>query len=439
VRINENGIQIDEYSKNLERRCSKSSCQKKYRILDYMEGSESMFYPPVKYAGGCSKFCLECWLDVSEYTDLDSSEEQKEHSKLNLRYPTEHDHWYNENNFKEIDNGNLQLTYKDYLNDGCHLAILPLSRIHVEKAIYLPCGLMIYPEGRIDFSDFDLNSGKQCELSSLQSTASGVSLSDFNRQPVLIIPLKLNWNSLLFTSHFEHMEIIRTLSEMFDSMFFNFLKYQNCQLTYIPDEGLPNSLGQINSNQMMAAALFLKNGSNKGKIIAGAAYSHRITRGTGIVLNQPEWDDFPHFGEVGAIVRHALFLYSQLIHTESSTSRYIQAISLLEFLADPQEFQKMQDVKKIISRYVSSNEQEREKIHERFKYLTGKKDANKNEIGLRTRMVHIGARLEDLIPFDIDRTELFKELDMYIRSVVDHMIKYSSLSISEYKDIRQSM
>jgi hypothetical protein len=439
MKMNESGIHLDEYTKNLERRCNNSSCQKKYRILDYIGGNEGMFYPPVKYARGCSKFCLECWLGVSEFTAQDDSEELKENKKLNLKFPTEHNHWYNENNLKEINNGNLQVTYEAYLNDGCHLAILPLSRIIVEKAIYLPCGLMIYPEGRIDFSNFDSNSGEQCELSSLQSIASGVSVSDFNNQPVLIIPLKFNWDSLLSISHSEHMEIIRTLSEIFDAMFFNFLKYENCQLTYIPDEGLPNSLGQINSNNMMAAALFLKNGTNKGKIIAGAAYSHRITRGTGIVLNQPEWDEFPHFGEVGDIVRDALLLYSQLLHTESATSRFIQAISLLEFIAYPKEFKKMERVKTVISRYASSNEDERHKVLERFKFLTGKKDALGNQIGLRTNIVHIGARLEDLVTLEIDRINLFIELDTYIRCSIKHMIKHSEMSFVDYKKIQELM
>jgi len=159
----------------------------------------------------------------------------------------------------------------------------------------------------------------------------------------------------------------------------------------------------------------------------------------GLVLSQPEWEEFPHEGEMGSIVRHALFLYSQLLYTESSTSRFIQAISLLEFLAYPEEYRKMNNVKTVISRYVSINESERHKVLDRFMYLTSKKNASGEQIGLRTNIVHIGARLESLVRTEIERIELFKELDTYIRSVIDHMIKYSSLTYIDYQKLQDAM
>jgi hypothetical protein len=439
MRINENGILIDKYSKNLERRCTKLSCNKKYRIIEYLEGSEGMFYPPVNYIQGCSSSCLECWLGVSELMKDNSPEEHQDINNLNLKFPSEHDHWYNENNYTEIDSGNIEITYDAYLKKGCHLAFLPLSRVSIDRTIFLPCGFMVYPEGRLDFSSLDFDFVEECELSSIQSLTSKVTIDDFNSQPILVLPLNFNWNSLLFNAHSEHMELIRTLSEIFDSMFFNLLKFKNCKLTYIPDEGLPNSLGQIGSKSMMAGALFSKNGTSKAKLIGGAAYTHRITRGLGLVLNQPEWEDFPFGGEVGSVVRHALFLYSQLLHTESATARFIQALSLLEYLAFPYEYRPMKKVKTVISRYVSKNEKDRHNVLRRFEELTSKINDAGEQIGFRTRIVHIGARLEDLVSHERDRIELFLELDNYIRSVVNHMIKHSELTFIDYDKLRQSM
>jgi len=271
MKIDKNGIFIDDYNKNLERRCVDSSCQKKYSINEYLEGSEGDFYPPVNYIDGCSKSCLECWLGVSEFMDNDTQVENDVSYELGLEFPTEHGHWYDSHKFDEIGRGNLEVAYEKYIKDDCHLIVIPLSRVSVDRAIYLPCGLIVYPVGGLDFSDLEFNSEEDCELSSIQSLSSGVTIDSFTTQALLVLPIKLNWNSLLFKGHSEHMELIRTISEMFDAMFFNFLKYENCQLTYIPDEGLPNLLGQINSNPMMAGALFLKNGTRKAKLISGAA------------------------------------------------------------------------------------------------------------------------------------------------------------------------
>jgi hypothetical protein len=441
MKIKQDGIYIDEYNMYLERRCKESSCGKKYTIYSHYSNSKSFFYPPVNYVQGCSKYCLECWLDVTQYMDDTVHNEPQENHNLNLSFPLKHDHWYDKGIIGQIDSGFLSAAYEKYIADECHLVLLPLSRIVVDRSIFLPCGVMIYPERRLSFTDliFDKNDG-ECKLSSLQSKVSGVSIKDYEKQPVLVMPIKLNWNALLNLSHQEHMDLIRTISEMFDSMLFNAIRYKHCELTYIPDEGLPNSAGQISSNSMMASALFLKNGGSIAKIVAGSAFTHRFTRGLGLVLGQPEWNSFPSGGEICNVIHHALFLYSEMLKTESSTSRFMQAMSLLEFLAYPKEYQKFKKVKSVISNYIARSATERQKILDRFEELTGKVDKNTNEqIGLRTRIVHIGARLENIVPFEHDRVELFRELDGYIRSVIDHMIRHSSLSFDEYEAVKENM
>jgi hypothetical protein len=53
-------------------------------------------------------------------------------------------------------------------------------------------------------------------------------------------------------------------------------------------------------------------------------------------------------------------------------------------------------------------------------------------------MVHIGDRIESLIPSPRDRQDLFAELDGYIRPVIDHMIQHSEIGFDEYSEIRKT-
>ncbi|TOQ20928.1 hypothetical protein, partial [Vibrio parahaemolyticus] len=80
---------------------------------------------------------------------------------------------------------------------------------------------------------------------------------------------------------------------------------------------------------------------------------------------------------------------------------------------------------------------ERKKILDRFEYLTGKIDEDTGEqIGLRTRIVHIGARFEDLVNLASERRDLFDELDLYIRIMINDMIEFSHISFDDYEKLR---
>lgn len=232
MKIKQDGIDIDEYNMYLERRCKESSCGKKYIIYSHYPHSKAFFYPPINYVRGCSKYCLECWLGVTQHMDTTVQNEPQENHKLKLNFPLKHDHWYDKEIIEQIDSGLLSAAYEKYIADECHLVLLPLSRIAVDRSIFLPYGVMIYPEGKLSFTDliFNKNDGK-CELSSVQSNVSGVSIKDYERQPVLVMPIKFDWNALLNLSHQEHMDLIRTISEMFDSMIFNFIRYKYCGVT----------------------------------------------------------------------------------------------------------------------------------------------------------------------------------------------------------------
>lgn len=193
------------------------------------------------------------------------------------------------------------------------------------------------------------------------------------------------------------------------------------------------------SHSMMSAALLVRSDAMDSVLLAGAAFTHVITKGLGLDLRQPEWDRFPQYGEVGKLAAHGLSLYSQMLQTQSATSKFVQALSLIEFLAYPDDFMKFQDIKKVVSKYVTNCPREHERLMERFRELTGKKDETKQEVGLRTNIVHMGKRLEQLIKSRSERENLFKELDGYIRAMLDHMIERDYMSNEEYDTLKHSM
>jgi hypothetical protein len=145
-------------------------------------------------------------------------------------------------------------------------------------------------------------------------------------------------------------------------------------------------------------------------------------------------------GEVGHIAQHALSLYTALLEANNPTFKFVQALTLLEFRADPRDYRKFEDVKKIVARYVATTREEYPRILERFWELTGKKDpTTQRVIGYRTRIVHIGERLDTIIPNPDNRRKLFEELDGYIRPIIDHMIAHSQLDFTEYLELRDKM
>jgi hypothetical protein len=437
---------IDEYSLNLERKCKAKNCNRIYTIKEYLDGDNSYFLKPVNYRKGCKNYCMECWLGVppddlnidDRCTSNSTFRNFFEATEIHLSFPDKHEYWYDSNIYKEILIGDLSTAYKNYIYDECHLAILPLSRLHIDMTLLLPYGVTIYPAGVLKLNELNFRNEPEC-LSALQSKVSGINIKTLNEHPLIVLPFKCEWETIFKCTHDQHLNIIRWLSELVDKLCLNFIRFKNCELEPIPSEDLPSHAGQISTNHMMSSALLFNSKLNEAKLISGAVFSHYITRGLGLVATQPEWDEFPQDGEVANIVNHALLLYANLLETQMGTSRFVQALSLLEYLAYPMSFALFQDVRKIITKYQTSDPIEKERLKHRFIELTGKKDEDKKHVGFRTRIVHIGARIEDIVPKEKERKELFKELDGYIRAVINHMIKYSDLSFDEYVKERDKL
>ena len=437
---------IDEYQQALKRSCEE--CGQPFTIGQYLDSSPDYFSRPWGYRAGCNSYCLACWLGVGPRDfpaqDDEGSTDMSDfsgHTSPGDDFQVERskNSWTYEAHYEPQMEGDLLAAFERFLHDGANLVVMPIARLHLDRPIRLPGAITFYPPGAADLDQLNLipNRDDTNSLAELSSAASGITLEIIENHSFVVFPYEFDWEALNNGSHESHLDFIRLLSEEVDERCLNLARYRSCQIGSIDD--LPAHAGQVESNHMMAAALLYSGKARKSRIIGGAAFTHFFTRGLGLTLNQPEWDSLPRDGETGQIVSHALSLYSSLLELESPTARFMQALGLLEFLAYPDKFQRFKYVSRVIARYVAQDLTDYQRLLERFIELTSAKDAEGNAKGYRTRIVHIGDRIENLVPDAKARKQLFLELDGYIRHALDHMVRYSELSFEDYLKIRDTL
>lgn len=390
----------------LQRNCA--ICGSRYALED---AAPYFFAPPYKYRNGCATTCLRCWLDCG--TDSDSSL-----------------------------TGNLLREFALKLGPDTILVVMPIYRVILSDPIPLPSRSILYPHGlaKLDELNLVLSDDVSKSLAAFQSQATGVSKQTFSETPVVAFTYEFDWDALWHADYRSQMDLLRFFSQVGDRKCLNWIRYRLCEVG-IPDT-LPSRAGQVKSDTMMSAALLFNAFRREGGIIAGDALHSVFTKGLGLRVDPDDlpYDQFPdQEGDVGNIALYALDLYSTILQAEYPTAQFTQLMALLEFLVDPTDYTKSEDVGKIIGRYVARNRVGYERFKARYHELSGKKDPATGEYtGYRTRIVHMGQRLENILP-PARRSKLLKELDKYVRIVIDHMIDRSSWNWDSYIQARSEM
>jgi hypothetical protein len=145
----------------------------------------------------------------------------------------------------------------------------------------------------------------------------------------------------------------------------------------------------------------------------------------------------PEDGEVGSVVLQAFLLFRDVLESNTETTKFMRAMILLEFLASPEDFINWKDAKHEIACHIATSRSQYEQIGKRIEELTGGLKTNGKRIpGFRTRIVHQGKHLEDLIPKKAKRSQLFHELQGYVMFVVDDMLSRTSYTWEEFCNFR---
>ncbi len=452
---------IDEYSRKLERICKEPRCKVRYTIGDTWRTDSQYFEGAWNYQSGCKEYCLSCWLGVGPGDQLHSSEVDEpvggpsvshaEQLTARLDSPRISDAEFANTAYEFLCEGDLKSAYKPLFDMGMQVAILPLDRVQIHEVVALPNMMNFFPAGVVDLDSLNLNanSSSACALSQVQAEASQVTQVVVGRYPLAVFPCRVELPSIWERTHDSHMSILRQFSEAVETEALNLFRYRECRIHRMED--LPCRPGQVPSSNTMMSGMILFDGKlGYGNVFGGAAFGSVVTRGLGMEISQLDWTEIPRAGEVGNLVRRGLTLYAELLDSHSETSKFVQAMSLLEFLAYPDQYTKMQKVKMVIAKYFTADKTpERTRLEARFMELTGgvkvRDGANTDDRGkpvmleipgVRTRIVHHGDRIEQILDED-ERSELFRELDGYIRPILSHMIKNSGLSFDEYCEIRE--
>lgn len=451
-------LKISPYQASLLRECE--LCKLPYTIDTHSPWEWTSGAMSFAFRSDCDRWCLACLLGVGPVDFPDDETvgennaardgrlnpaaklEQARTSINRLEIGPGHQEWPRHSDaglYEAQCGGQLLKAYSFFTEKGIPLVIMPLTQAFSDRAVHYPNGITYYPPGAANLEGLDRieEIPDSTDLAARSSSDAGATIENLMRQGVLVFPASLDAQLIAKADHGIHLDLIRRLSEEVDKVCLNFVRYYTCTLDRLGT--IPSRPGQTEADPGMSICLIYDPRKKTSRIYGGAAFSFAFTGGIGIWLSQPEWQNFPGKGEVGKIVYHALGLYSTMLETSSDTTRFVQALSLLEFLAFPSDYAKMMEVKKVVARYVAADQKSYDGILERFKDLTGNKDPlTGEEKGLRTRVIHIGERIESLIPFPEQRRELFAELDGYIRAVMNHMIQHSEIDFEQYAEIRKS-
>ncbi|HLP91654.1 MAG TPA: hypothetical protein VK184_24095 [Nostocaceae cyanobacterium] len=136
-------------------------------------------------------------------------------------------------------------------------------------------------------------------------------------------------------------------------------------------------------------------------------------------------------GEVYNIIKYALRLNSQILEQDNLTVKFIQIMTLFEFLGFPYQYQKFEEVKKKIASHIGTNKQEYEFLKNRFYELTKPQ-------GYRTEIVHNGKEISDFFIDYIGIESLFVELQYYISKVISELHSVSNISWNDLEEQRRN-
>ena len=232
--------------------------------------------------------------------------------------------------------------------------------------------------------------------------------------------------------------------EVFNSL--NIIRFIYCDLS-VPDK-LPHVPGYWNNSEGYLGA-FILNPNGINKIIAGREMGGAVSYGIGIGLessnvlgmeHHPLLEPLTHasLGVVGEMIKHALKIYNRAMYLNNETLKFITVMALFEYLGTGDKYTNFKKVRAKLQAHISTNIQEYNKLSEQFQLFTSKKHEEKN-IGYRTKIIHEGALIEDLLPDINDRVDLFRDLTEYTQKIIRGMYPFIGQDLSALQEHRQKL
>jgi hypothetical protein len=324
------------------------------------------------------------------------------------------------------------------LEAGEQLTLLPLSRVLVEDAGWIAPDVAIFPPDALDGEmlrtvgwpeqEFQqsLDKGGLIMLEGdalhwAKSGATRIDQPDFFKSALLALPVTIDWDGFLTpASHEAHLDMLAAAMDKVERTM-DLVRFENCRMGL--GDHLPGRAGLLGDTGF-CAGLFYAPEDHESYIIGGKVLTHQVIAGIGLDLTGAPAVQPVGSGEVGSVARHALRLYSEALEAATDTSRFVQLLSLIEFLAAPADYIAMKRAKRAIARQIARDEADYRAILDDFFYLTSDIDAaTGTNRGLRHSIVHLGKRLEDLTTRE-ERAAIFRRLARYAGTTIADLLEH---------------
>lgn len=307
-----------------------------------------------------------------------------------------------------------------FLDDHMSIAVVPVKDLSITEK-YVINNIHIYPKHSLDTEiiqgciyNFDF-----LEIKELFYDSTIITFPIASPQTLILSSLMPSVKDKLMKSVINQTEDI-----------INVFRYIFCNID--KSSNLPQRAGYIKEN---TSGFLLFSFAMKGATyISGKNYITSQTIGNGLFVDlkymRPSIDHlfyalYQNDTLVSNIIKHAIRLYSDILYMPTSTNKFMQSMTLIDYLGNPFEFQKMQINKSKIAPFSADSHAQYNLICERFKYLTSQKDSNDNQIGLRTNIIHNGKSIDELIFDGYEIDLILKEIQLYICNFINGILDYS--------------
>ncbi len=317
------------------------------------------------------------------------------------------------------------------LDENSCMIILPLERALIESQLKVKECIFFPP----DFLDLNKAVFVEPFSTTIRGNATfitGFKSSVFYRLPGVAFAYKLDWNAFFKDySHKDDAMLIKQFSHKADRAL-DIVRFECCNISRTGD--LPAKAGVFNSAGFSGALLYNPY-DNEAFRIGAKISTYLIADGMGLDFPNEISCAYDDSKGIGPIIKQALLLYTEVLEASNDTSKFYRAMSLLEFLASPNETQIFKEVKSQIICHLAKDKKSYHTLSDRFQELSGKKNMNNEEVGYRTLIVHQGKRIEDILN-EAEIKELFLELDNYIKLIISDMFLYKDKSWDEFSNYR---
>lgn len=329
---------------------------------------------------------------------------------------------------------------RDILNS--QIIILPLTRLKIDKAIYSK-EICVFPAGEFQIDEINFKIPEKFEADKIKDKGGSNDLRDlitsitqidkevYLHNPVVVFRDSITIDKYKNLSHKEDVELIKKYSEKAEDVL-DLIRFFECN--YITPEILPARAGLWDDRYSTSLIYFPV--FKIGFVQSREVEIKTLIKGIGAEFTNVELiNSLPIFiysnnelGEVGRICKYALKLNTLITESDNQSNKFIQVMTLFEYLGNPIEYEAFQKIKGKIITYIAKDKTDYNKLSLDFI------NYSKN---LRTEIIHNGKRIEELLTtIEIQNLFIFFHQTIYTL-LYDFMMNYD-LDWIDYETKRQN-